>query len=42
MPTPNLTLSEDFIQLGDQHPLQLEPSHCQGLAGLGQQAQAVT
>lgn len=41
MSTPNLTLSEDFIQLGNQHPLKSEPSHCQGSAGLGQQARAL-
>lgn len=41
MSTPNLTLSEDFIQLGNQHSLKSEPSHCQGSAGLGQQAQTL-
>lgn len=33
MSLPNRTLSEDFVQLGDQHPLKSEPSHCQGSAG---------
>lgn len=42
MSAPNLKFSVDFIQLGNQHLLKSEPSHCQGSAGLGQQARALT
>lgn len=41
MSISSLTLSEDFVQLGIQHPLKSEPRHSQGSAGLERQAQAL-